>query len=223
MLIFRYNRISGYKWVGWLFPVGYNRISGYKCVGRLFPVACVQVRRLRVAGWLWRPEFSCRLSEPESSCRLIEPAWCVCVCRCLRWACCTPRPSWCVCVCVCVRVQVLALGLLYTQALMVGNYQYLIQDMFHTTVLASCMALTDPAQVGPGQGGGGGQGAAPDPQPHYCLCLGGHDPVVPADPHPHFYQSGLQAAGLAGRQAGRQALCRATGGGGRGGRRSPKP
>ena len=94
MLIFRYNRISGYKWVGWLFPVGYNRISGYKCVGRLFPVACVQVRRLRVAGWLWRPEFSCRLSEPESSCRLIEPAWCVCVCRCLRWACCTPRPSW---------------------------------------------------------------------------------------------------------------------------------
>ena len=56
---------------------------------------------------------------------------------------------------MCVRVQVLALGLLYTQALMVGNYQYLIQDMFHTTVLASCMALTDPAQVGPGQGGGG--------------------------------------------------------------------
>jgi hypothetical protein len=43
-------------------------------------------------------------------------------------------------------LQVLSLALLYNLGLTVGNYQYLLQDLFHTTLLASCMALTGPAK-----------------------------------------------------------------------------
>ncbi|KAG1678904.1 hypothetical protein FOA52_003573 [Chlamydomonas sp. UWO 241] len=47
-------------------------------------------------------------------------------------------------------IQVLALALLYQMGLIVGNYQYLLQDMFHTTLLASLMGLTQPAKnLGP--------------------------------------------------------------------------
>jgi cation-transporting ATPase 13A2 len=33
---------------------------------------------------------------------------------------------------------------MYTYALNVGNYQYLIQDLFFTTVLAALMGFTEP-------------------------------------------------------------------------------
>eukprot|EP00200_Dunaliella_tertiolecta_P004519 CAMPEP_0202343544 /NCGR_PEP_ID=MMETSP1126-20121109/3613_1 /ASSEMBLY_ACC=CAM_ASM_000457 /TAXON_ID=3047 /ORGANISM="Dunaliella tertiolecta, Strain CCMP1320" /LENGTH=1592 /DNA_ID=CAMNT_0048934615 /DNA_START=141 /DNA_END=4919 /DNA_ORIENTATION=+ len=43
-------------------------------------------------------------------------------------------------------IQVLALALLYNRGLTVGNFQWLLEDMLHTTLLASCMALTEPAR-----------------------------------------------------------------------------
>lgn len=43
-------------------------------------------------------------------------------------------------------IQVFSLAYLYSMGLTVGNYQYLIQDLFYTTTLASAMALTHPAK-----------------------------------------------------------------------------
>lgn len=43
------------------------------------------------------------------------------------------------------HLQVLALAMLYNQGLTVGNYQYFLQDLFHTTLLAAAMAFTGAA------------------------------------------------------------------------------
>lgn len=37
-----------------------------------------------------------------------------------------------------------AANLMYTNGLVVGNYQYLIQDLMYSTVLATVMSLTHP-------------------------------------------------------------------------------
>ena len=53
--------------------------------------------------------------------------------------------------CVCdVHLQAFETNLMYTYALNVGNYQYLVQDLFFTTVLAALMGFTQPRWVGGG-------------------------------------------------------------------------
>lgn len=41
-------------------------------------------------------------------------------------------------------VQAFETNLMYTYALNLGNYQYLIEDLFFTTVLAALMGFTEP-------------------------------------------------------------------------------
>ncbi len=47
-------------------------------------------------------------------------------------------------------LQAFETNLMYTYALNLGNYQYLIQDLFFTTVLAALMGFTEPRCGGNG-------------------------------------------------------------------------
>ena len=41
-------------------------------------------------------------------------------------------------------IQAFETNLMYTYAINVGNYQYLVQDLFYTTLLAALMGYTEP-------------------------------------------------------------------------------
>lgn len=43
--------------------------------------------------------------------------------------------------------QAFATNLMYTHALQMGNYQYLIQDLFYITILAALMGYTEPRKT----------------------------------------------------------------------------
>lgn len=43
--------------------------------------------------------------------------------------------------------QAFATNLMYTHALQMGNYQYLIQDLFYITILAALMGYTKPRET----------------------------------------------------------------------------